>query len=61
MVCYLCLHGVYHPFLVHVTTTLSEVPSGLSNERREIISRPEFSDCYTRKRQLGGEVFNNHD
>lgn len=49
------------PFLPHVTIILSEVQSRLWNERREIISRPKFSDCYTRARQLGGEVFNNYD
>jgi len=60
MACYVYM-GFTTPFLLHVTTTLSEVQSRLSYERREIISRPKFSDCYTRARPLGGEVFNNYD
>lgn len=53
--------GFTNPFLLHVTTTLSEVQSRLSNVRREIISRPKFCNCYTTAQQLGGEVFNNYD
>jgi len=53
--------GFTIPIFPHVTAVLSEVQRRLWNDRREIISRPKFSDCHTRARQLGGEVFNNYD